>query len=304
MVEYIVENTKVDVNIRNHKGCTALDLIPENASDAEALSIRFMLLRAGAERSKGVQCLQPGNAALQSNISGIPHPSSYCSQEEVAANYSDMGSGNVCETAMLIAALLAMAAFSASMRPPGGVYKEGELIGTAIMANNGFFKLFTLTNDLALWTSVSTVIGLAAVASLSQESTVMHLPKIYWSLYISVSLTSLSYISSRFIMVPPSTGHVNWLMLPIYIISPAAHVLFFFRLRKRDKIEEEDEGTDLPQTASMIMMEERPESNENNTTGTASESFSGASYVIKDISGTDRPTEIGLTHRKSVHSHG
>lgn len=51
-VKYIIETTTVDINHRNHKGQTALDILQQAGKDAENEHFKALLITAGGKSSK------------------------------------------------------------------------------------------------------------------------------------------------------------------------------------------------------------------------------------------------------------
>lgn len=307
MVEYLVDKSTIDLNACNQNGCTALDLTQENDSNPDILSVRQILLKAGAERNKVTQYPVPSYASSRNNRSSVSQKSQNLSnsfhQREIGIKFYDEHMGSAAETVMVAATLLATVAFSASISPPGGVYQGGESIGTAVMARNVFFKIFTVTNDLALLTSLSIVMGLATIIPFKQKSVSRHFPKIYWSMYSAVFFTILAYLSSRLVVFQSRSGYTKWLMLPLFVVAPIACVLFFWRMWKRRELDHRDVGTDITRSTRMTGADQIPEGKGNGMTKIGRKSSSGASYWIGDVSRREGRNEISLIRQLSLWSH-
>ncbi|KAF3785814.1 hypothetical protein EJ110_NYTH26944 [Nymphaea thermarum] len=152
------------------------------------------------------------------------------------------------------------------------------------MARNVFFKIFTVTNDLALLTSLSIVMGLATIIPFKQKSVSRHFPKIYWSMYSAVVFTILAYLSSRLVVFQSRSGYTKWLMLPLFIVAPMVCVLFFWRMWRGPVLDHRDVGTEITKTTSITGADQIPKAKRNDMMKIGWKSSSGASHWIGDAS--------------------
>ncbi|KAJ4828295.1 hypothetical protein Tsubulata_034966, partial [Turnera subulata] len=119
---------------------------------------------------------------------------------------------NARNTITLVAVMIATVSFTTALNPPSGVYQDGLLRGKSPLARTTAFKIFSLSNDIAFFTSLCIVI----VLSLMKLLVVAH--KAMW---VAVSFMATAYVAGKLVIVPHHHGQGNvWsfgAMVTIYV---------------------------------------------------------------------------------------
>ncbi|XP_031476984.1 ankyrin repeat-containing protein At2g01680-like [Nymphaea colorata] len=283
MVKYIVSKTRIDINMVNLDGLTALDMVGDGGTDDKADQMRTALENAGAKHSRELPqastpnmqrtemagekipspCHSPPpelqNIATPKELgissprgrSASPVPSWSQHQqrprlrESHLKNHSE-GLRNSRNTITVVAVLIATVTFAAVISPPGGVYDQGELAGKAIMATTKGFKIFMVCNDLALFSSLSTVIILISIVPFQRRVLTKLLSVTQRVTWASVTFMVMAYMAATCVILP--RGHSSkGMLVAVYSIGwgtmgPVFVGLFVLLVRHRIRKEEFKKG--------------------------------------------------------------
>ncbi|KAK3431701.1 hypothetical protein EUGRSUZ_E03813 [Eucalyptus grandis] len=139
----LTRNKRIDLELRNNDGLTALDLAIESktlSTENPAVLGRAILTAAYVMRDIGLpkgQHFRPSNSSPTEWIKDQVH------------------------TLLLVATLVASVTFTASLSIPGGYNTSGDPHpGTALMLHHGMFQLFIIANMSALYSSILAVVVL------------------------------------------------------------------------------------------------------------------------------------------------
>uniref|UniRef100_A0A5K0VUG1 PGG domain-containing protein n=7 Tax=Nymphaea colorata TaxID=210225 RepID=A0A5K0VUG1_9MAGN len=246
MVRYIVEKTGVEVNALNKNGYTALDVVENDTSNSGALSMGSTLRNAGARASGDV----PPSSSLIHRIVASPEevirtptmsPSRRNSptvpprrrrrhgRRKTYIELHGEGLRNARNTITVVAVLIATVTFAAVISPPGGTVQDGELAGRAIMGGTAAFKVFMVSNDVALFTSLSIVIVLVSVIPFRRRTLTRLLTVTHKVMWISVAFMVVAYMAAAWIILPSGKGR-KWVLLALYAIGGGTIALVFIGL--------------------------------------------------------------------------
>ncbi|KAF8034605.1 hypothetical protein BT93_C0802 [Corymbia citriodora subsp. variegata] len=147
VMRYLTRDKRIDLELRNNDGLTALDVAMESRSlskENPALLGRAFLIVAGVPRSEGRDVLSPGE-----QCSGASKPSlTEWIKDQV-------------NTLLLVATLVASITFTAGITLPGGYNASGDPHpGTATMLDHEMFRVFIIANTLAMYSSILAVVVL------------------------------------------------------------------------------------------------------------------------------------------------
>ncbi|CAN6456617.1 unnamed protein product [Victoria cruziana] len=233
MVKYIVEKTGVEVNALNKNGYTALDVVENDTSNSGALSMGSTLQNAGAKASGNLPPSSPLIYRIADSPAAVRTPTMSPSRRNSPTvprrrrrhgsrkSYVELhgeGLRNARNTITVVAVLIATVTFAAVISPPGGTFQDGVLAGRAVMGKTAAFKVFMVSNDVALFTSLSIVIVLVSVIPFRRRTLTRLLAMTHKVMWVSVAFMVVAYMSAAWIILPFGRGK-KWLLLALYAIG-------------------------------------------------------------------------------------
>ncbi|XP_042002377.1 ankyrin repeat-containing protein BDA1-like [Salvia splendens] len=271
IVEYLIDNTRIENGARNAAGLTALDLLLQNPGDLRDLEIKQCL-----EHQHNASSITNRNAASQSSKKSIKPSSSKLSTNMQPKKHKHTDwLGRKRSAVMIVASLTATVAFQAGLSPPGGVW-QGDFAGNpngtaradrAHKAGQSVMA-YTLPDKYGQYMVFNTIAFLASLSIILLQVSGLPMRRRRWmwtqmvTMWIAISAQTLTYFVTLINMTPKHVENtvyhvarvsvILWLVLMavVFIGNMTRAVLYVMRKygyaeeKEREVIvyeEEEDE---------------------------------------------------------------
>ncbi|XP_021277207.1 ankyrin repeat-containing protein BDA1-like [Herrania umbratica] len=237
MIKYLLTNSKMEVNVRNANGFTALDLLLHSQRDLRDMEIKECLQKAGASRMTKVQSIA-NNQEIEEVLPPIQAqpliPKETDSKPVVEKHKHTDWLGRKRSALMVVASLLATVAFQASLSPPGGVWSDDYSVdsdgnpaenphkaGLSVMAYHDprKYEAFMILNTIAFLASLSIILLLISGLPMKRRRFMWIQMVTMWlaiSAFTSTYFVALMQITPR--QVRTTLFHVSRISLMIWLV--------------------------------------------------------------------------------------
>ncbi|KAG2308188.1 hypothetical protein Bca4012_082777 [Brassica carinata] len=254
LIRYIVGMKIVNINYRNKMGFTAFDLISQEAEDYELLS---NLLKLDTEPDSDQISEEhhdrsnPYNKPSQESVKSVDISGSSKDNEAMEANTSKTSHikrkkkraferdhksferemhiealQNARNTIAIVAVLIASVSYAGGINPPGGVYEDGPWRGKSMVGNSTAFKVFAISNNIALFTSLCIVILLVSILPYKRKPLQRLLVATHKLMWVSIGFMATAYVAATWVTIPHFHG-TRWLFPAIVSIAGGSLMVLF-----------------------------------------------------------------------------
>ncbi|VVB05458.1 unnamed protein product [Arabis nemorensis] len=215
LVNYIINETKLEVATKNKKGFAPIDLLNKDDEDFHLLSTALMYVSETIEHPPSPRELENFDEFkhLHRQMKRFGRESRNIEMEMHTESLQSARN-----TITIVAIFIASVTFTCGINPPGGVYQEGPYIGKSTAGRTAAFQIFSISNSIALFTSVCMVILLVSIIPYRENSLKKFLVITHRMMWVAVAAMASAYVAAAWVTLP-HFGETKWLLYATLAIA-------------------------------------------------------------------------------------
>ncbi|MED6204830.1 hypothetical protein PIB30_012328 [Stylosanthes scabra] len=232
LAEFLINKTKLNIKAKNNFGFTALDILDQAFDSSEKKQLQATFIRAEgldemvsfSPRRLGKKHNKHQSQKKMENLNQL-----YYAKRSKQKDIHKEALLNARNTIIIVASLIATVTFASGITPPGGVYQEGPMKGKSMVAPTTAFKVFTICNNIALFTSLSIVIVLVSIVPFKRKPQMRLLRVTHKIMWVAIAFMSTGYVASTWVILPHDEG-MQWLSVVLIALVGTSLITIFIGL--------------------------------------------------------------------------